>query len=715
MRDLPMRRRTTSRDVLLWGLAWASLAGALATSSQAAEVKFFRTDSKESFSKGTASSVAVSESGELVVGGQVNTVADLEQPYVYTAASSGSGWVLGTGVSGEVLRVSVQGEVEALIPLAEEHVFAVAEADGVLWAGSSPAGQLYRHQGDTWATYAIHGAAEDLYIWAIEPFPGGAYVATGAQGRVLRVSADGDVEDLTGEVDTHVRAILELPGGDLLLGTHGAGKVMLWSEGRAQMLYSAQAPEITALAHDGAGTCFAAEVESPAGWVASAAQAAAAATQNEANGQVTISEVPSSSAGSPRAALLRFACSGGAVERIAEWQGETIFDLAWFDGQLWVGTGAEGKVYRIDEAGVRYLAHDFDNQQVVSLIAADGRLAVVTTNSGSIAVLGAQQASIGEFESAVLDAGQVATPGALAWFGSGEAEFSLRSGQIGVPDDSWGEWTDWRSGSSIDFIDLPPARFFQWRSRLHGDARISRVDLAHRQLNLPPRITELEVLPSGEVLVDSSFNPGQQVYEPTRPARDGIFTGLTAAAERNNGQRTKTLWKAGAQSFRWKGEDPNGDSLRYAIDVRPVSGGAWITVVEDLDDPYYTLDATVLPDGEYRFRLRANDHESNPGEGGAEAEATSSIVVIDHTPPRLGTVSRQGGQVRVEISDQASPLRTIEVSRGGKSWTAVEVVDGSVDEMKEEVVLEAGEDGEFVILRATDWAYNHRSFALPSP
>lgn len=681
----------------------------LASAGEAAEVRFFRTDSKAAFAQGTAHSVSVGKLGELTLGSAVEELASIDQPYVYQAARDGNRWVVATGTAGLVVVVEADGAVTELPPLAEEHVFAVAARDGVVWAGTSPSGQLYRWDGETWTSFAIHRDG-DLYIWALRPFEAGVYVATGAQGRVLRVTVDGEVQDLVGELDAHVRSLRLLPDGSLLAGTEGAGKIVRIVDSDARVLHVAGHPEVTALTDDDSGTCYAATVKSPASWVAGAVQQASAAAATNASATVTVTPGGGEGDGAT-SAVLRFACDGGVVETLDEWEGETVYDLAVYQGDVWLATGQEGKVYRLDSAGTRFLEHDLEESQAVGLLPSADHLGLLTTNGGKLLLADRSPADEGVFESAVFDAGLFSRVGALSWVGEGTPEFSVRSGQTGNPDEGWEEWSDWRSGRSIDFLDVASGRFLQWRARLVPEARLSRVDLAYRQVNVAPRITELEVLAAGEVLVDTSFNPGQQVFEPSRPARDGIFTALKPATEKDS-ERTKTLWKAGARTLRWKAEDQNDDELRYRVEVRPEDGD-WLTVAEDVEASFLTIDATVLPDGAYRFRVTAQDSGSNSDAEALEYSRVTPLVFLDQTAPVLGKVARQEGLIEVEVTDQSSALTSIEVSRGGAEWQPARVADGSVDERSETVIVEIDEESVFVILRVTDQAHNHAVFTVP--
>ena len=210
----------------------------------------------------------------------------------------------------------------------------------------------------------------------------------------------------------------------------------------------------------------------------------------------------------------------------------------------------------------------------------------------------------------------------------------------------------------------------------------------------------------------ASFNPSNQVFEPVHPNRDGIFTTLDTGTPRDD-QRFKTLWKRGYRSLRWEAEDPNEDELIYELSFR-TEGGAegWLPVADELDEDHYGFDATALPDGLYRFRLRAADRAENSLEEPMVAAEVSEPVLIDHTPPALVEVERRDGGLRVEVADAWSPLRSAEVSADGGPWQPLNAADGLLDGRREELLVDRPAEARLLLLRVTDAAFNVVTFDL---
>lgn len=724
------------------------LAIVIVTPLAAAEVKIFRTDNRDAVLAGALDALAVGPLGALELARRVERLAALEEPFVFAAAPHADGWVLGTGNSGKVLLVHRGGRVEELFAAAEPEVFAVHVAgDGSVYAATSPHGKVYRVRD------AQGGGAGDVvfdppdaYVWSLaEDRQGRLLVATGLAGRLYRADprGDGGAEVLYESSDSHVRAVAALADGRVLLGTAGQGLVLELVDGPKKggqtvavaTLYDAVQPEVLGFAVAADGTAYAAALASEASRVdlsttqAPAQSAEAGAGEAQITVMATAGQETLGSRGSgysgPRSLVLKIH-PGGRVEELLTLNDETVHSLLWHADGLWIGTGEEGRLYRW--AGDRLvLERDLEERQITALVAAGDGAAAATTNGAALYQMPGDRVAEGKYTSTVLDAGQVARFGSFLWEGElprgASLELEARSGMSSKPDATW---TPWRAAAhngsgeprELSLAELAEGRYVQYRAILRGDGgsgpQVAATELSYRQRNLKPQIESFEVLAPSEILVPNNFNPQNQAFEPWSPNREGIFTSLRPEKE-TDANRQKTLWKKGYRSLRWTVKDANEDELVYALAFRrDDDSGDWLRIVDELEDASYSFDATVLPDGVYRFRLTASDAPAQANGSALAADKVSEPVVIDHTPPELIAVERAGGELKVELRDALNPLRDAVYSVDAQAWESARTADGLLDGRHETVLLKVPEGARMLLLRVTDAAHNVITFDLLS-
>ncbi len=726
-------RRMTAAVVAACAIGVSLLGATVAAANQ---TRLFRVNSRAGFLQGTLEGIGIDSLGTLRLADQATRLAEIDEPFLLSAATHPRGWVIGTGNSGRVFLVTRGGETELLLAAEEPEIFAVwATADGTVYAGSSPDGRVYRYR-DGEVTVLFEPG--ETYIWSLgESHDGSLLVATGTRGKLFEIDAEGRGSVLFDSEDTHLRSMKVLADGEILLGTAGEGLILKLTPGGAvRTLYDAAHPEVVAFATAPDGSCYAALLASEASLVdlSRASEQEKAEGEEEGEGSDTggagsasvqvVTGVDGEAAGSPvgsrppgfagaRSEVVRISPEG-VVETLVRFQEETVYALIWQRERLWIGTGLEGKVFSIaDHRPV--LEKDVDERQVVALLADSPGPAFATTNAAAVYRLGGRTERTGIYTSATLDAEQVSRFGTLRWLGelpSGTSiEFSFRSGMSAEPDATWTTWTESLAGEEISLGDLSSGRYVQWRARLGADdgrsPSLSEVTLAYRQANLPPTISRLTVLDPGEILVPANFNPARQVYEPASPNRQGIFTTIGPPAAVDREPRLKELWKRGFRTLRWTAEDPNSDRLTYTLSFRPLrSDGTWLTVVEELEDDYYSFDSTVLPDGRYRFKLEAFDRARQDDDERKSATEITEPVLIDHSMPTLVERRESGGRLEVVVEDRWNPLRAAELSVDAREWQRAVPADGLLDGRRETLLLEPPEEGSLLLLRLTDAAFN---------
>ena len=174
-----------------------------------------------------------------------------------------------------------------------------------------------------------------------------------------------------------------------------------------------------------------------------------------------------------------------------------------------------------------------------------------------------------------------------------------------LPDSTWSDWSAPRQGHEISLRDLEPSRYFQWRAELESASEkspeVHAVEISYLQSNQPPQLDELAVLEPGQILVPSNFNPA----EPGVRARLSQSRGDLHHAGGDQGQPGTRSRSGSAASAPCAG--PRATPTRTSSRSPSTCGARTTATVgcameDELEDERYSFDATVLPDGLYRFR-----------------------------------------------------------------------------------------------------------------
>src|SRR5262249_54123957 len=242
--------------------------------------------------------------------------------------------------------------------------------------------------------------------------------------------------------------------GNLIAGTESPGRVFrIDRDAKAFVLLDSSFKEIHAVKLAADGTIYAAAFSGQPGGEDRSAPAVPVTTPEPAprapvptvSAAITgITVVDTTSAGSvtgaapstrprnPKGAIFRIR-PDGLWDTLWEVADDWPFDvLIEGDGSLLVGTGKEGKIFRLsgDPARATLLTRAAA-RQVTSLVRdTAGRVVAGTSNPGKVFALSSGRAATGTYESDVRDAGTVATWGAIRWRATGrpgEVEISTRS------------------------------------------------------------------------------------------------------------------------------------------------------------------------------------------------------------------------------------------------------------------------------------------------
>ena len=728
MRKVPRALAAGAAIVLA---AWAAVAAASPT--------FWTVSTQIDFLKGDVDDLSIDSDGRMFLGPSASLVAETSAPFLWAviAGADGTLWA-GSGNEGQVLKVSKDGKLSTFFDAPELEVHALAPApDGALYVATSPDGKIYRVAAD--GTSKVLFDPEDKYIWSLAvDSSGNLFAGTGDKGIIYKVTPDGQGSRFYRTNAGNVVALAFTKTGDLIAGTESPGRVFrIDAAGKAFVLLDSPFREIHAVRLAEDGTIYAAALNSTQGGDSRAtdppsaepARTPVASVSTEIT-TITVVDSPVGTSTPPQPSRPARRGGRGAIYRIGA---DGLWDTMWDSGEdapydliiepsgsLLVGTGTEGKIFRVsgDPARATLLARATARQVTALLREPSGRIVGAASNPGKLFALSPAPARRGTYESDVRDAGTVASWGVIRWRASanpGEVNVFTRTGNTATPDETWSPWSKPHTSAGGEQIVSPNARYLQWRAVLtangsHAGPVLTSVTTAYLPRNLRPQVSSITVHPAGMVF-QRPFSTGEMEIagfeDNTSDGRAQSQSAASSPASSSTPALGRRIYQKGLQTFVWKAEDQNDDRLQYDVLYRREGETSWRALHRALTDPILVWDTTSVPDGTYFVKVAASDAPSNSPEAALVGELESASVDIDNTAPRIelqpAARSAAGTTLAFIVRDEQSPVQRVEYSLDASRWRVVYPKDGIPDSRREEFAVTLNDsDGRSVIIRATD-------------
>ncbi len=646
----------------------------LSTASEiaAGRTKTWQQHTYDDFAEGESEGVSIAADGALELAPALVELASLEAERVWSMVPNPKGGLyVGTGDSGRLFVIDDKGQATLLFDSPELVLHAlIIGPDGRLYAGSAPDGLIYALDGKGQAETLLQTGSH--YVWDLALVNEQLYAATGEPGRVLKIAKDGSHEVFFAPEDRHVITLLA-HNDHLYAGTSGKGRIYeIDGEGSGRLLFESEQEEIHNLVAGPSGAIFASAIPAP--------------SKGENSHKIP-------------AAVYRVGAEG-AVYPIWEDTEAQLVNLVTAGEHLLLSTSSPARLLRLSTEGRQSLVVQFEHFVPSRLLfGQDGALHLGGAQNAAVSILPKQNRRKGHFESAVEDFAIHARWGVLEWRGSQPADthttVQTRTGNSEEPDKTWSAWSEPLTESG-QTIASPPARFIQYRVELESTRdgttpRLNSIEVNGVQVNLKPRITELQTFP----------------FRPQQSGNGGQSQGAPQAGpgRRNNRPpQAKSL-----RLVRWQAHDPNEDELVYDLYLKGQDQRAWKLVEENIAQTSVLWDTESMPEGQTQLKLVASDHMDNSATERLRDERESAPFAIDNSPPIIALdaqTSADGAIVEVAISDRISAVQkayyTIDY---GEQQYPIAPLDGVFDSRSEKArfAVEALAAGEHVIVvRAID-------------
>jgi sugar lactone lactonase YvrE len=677
----------------------------------------------DEFEKGTPKGVAIRSDGILELAPAFKSLFTTPSTYIWSIASDDQAVYAASGAPARVYRVTADGQSSVIFAPNELQVQSlVVGPDGAIYAATSPDGKVYKitrnasspvakapspapaantapAQGSAQAsvtldpnyTSSLFFDPKTKYIWALAfDSEGRLYVATGDRGEIFRVDRTGASTVFFKSDEAHIRAIIFDRQGNLIAGSDGSGLIYrIAPTGEAFVLYSAPKKEITALAIDQQGNIYAAgagdkrQGPPPAQSPNFGAQSSIPLGTSQpvtinsgvAAATIPLAQIPLPGLGATGSEVYRIA-PDGSPRRIWNSRDDLVYALAFDqDGTLLAGTGNKGRIYAIRGPGQFADLLKASASQIVGFARAPrGGLYVATSNLGKIFLLQDSDEREGSYESDVFDSRIFSRWGRAEVRSRGNVELFARSGNVDNPDRNWSPW------KKVDLqkdpvLDVPSARYVQWRAVLHSGNPAPAVDsvrVAYLSKNVAPEIDDVNVQ------VGYRY-PGTPRIGPQPAANDNSQQGFNTLPSPIRDKESIAV--------RWVARDENDDQLTYSIYYRGDGESRWKLLKNDLSDKFYSFETGLLPDGGYTIRVVASDAPSHSPDEALTAAKESPRFEVDTTPPTVQNLQAvlDNGQIHVTFgaSDTFSAVQNAEFSVDAGDWQFVAPV-GEISDSRQE-------------------------------
>ncbi|HLK40178.1 MAG TPA: hypothetical protein VKU41_25660 [Polyangiaceae bacterium] len=675
--------------VAVGSVAVASLA---AGDAGAVGTRTFELDTLDKLSGGDVHGVAVGSDGVVRPGWTVGT-APLPTDAGTTAgcalALADGSVLVGTGPSGGGKVVRVANDHASVFADTKEsavNALAIGRTGAVFAATTS--GRIYRVSAGKAEPFATLPDVGNVFALAFDKTGTALFAGTGPDGKVFRVEPDGSSSVYFKTDDPFAVSLAVGDDGAVYAGTSGKGLLYrITAAGRATVLYDFPGEDVHAVATAPGGALYAIVNEEASGSTSESSESSS--THRNTGGRNPAGPATIQRAKPGKGSLWRFDARG-RPERMMHHDDFHYVSLAVDErGAPYVGTGAEGRIYTVDETHDVSMVSHSDERQIGAIVL--GARAKVYVGSDPAVVH--RVLSVGGpdavWTSKTLDAGLRARFGRVGWRGTGALEVSTRTGDTVTPDGTWSAWSAPIAEGSA--ATSPAGRFVQIRARLtNGASSIADVTMAFVTENLRAVVTEITAHEKGAAARETKEGVVQSGADT--PKHDSVI------------------------HVTWKVDNPDSDELRYRVQFRQEGRARWLDATspdDTLTKPELDWDTAALPEGKYRLRVDASDEMSNPPSDVTHHALESAPLLVDNTPPTFKTLTMQGRRLRAEVVDGAGPIARVEVALDGRlEWRPLAAADGLFDAPTEAVdvdltpLLAAAPGPHVVAVRAFDAAGN---------
>jgi hypothetical protein len=649
-------------------------------------------DQKEDFLKGRLKGLSISSDGFLFLApAQRKIKAPPEEFYLSLFLDNAGNIYLGTGHNGKIYKIDTFGNYKLIFDAPEMDVYCLTmDGKGNLYAGTSPNGRVYKITPDGKGSEFFN--PEGRYIWDMIWHNNYLWIGVGEGGGIYKVNNQGKGEIFFRCPQNHILCLRINNKGEILAGTGSKGLVYKFtSTGTPSVLFESPYEEIRDLIVDKEGNIFVAaggrtpkRIELPIKR-SPVLQDTSITVKADVSSEIKVA--PPGTLTQPGALYKIY--SDGRSELIWSSLKNSLYSIAFFsqEKEIILATGNEGRIFSVKPNNKKVdLINQQECEQIYKIVNFNNKIYFITNNPSYLFSLLPEQGLEGEYLSEVMDAGAISKWGKIIWDAITPEGTSIqlftRTGNSKDPGPGWSDWSPPYQKSQEKIFSLK-ARFIQIKAILKSSIKgktpqLRSLVLFYQQMNMPPEITKIELLPPNKVYIKP-------------PSTEQEIWGLEKSTIKKSSKvkiSPKVLTRKGFQTIKWEAKDPNGDTLIYTLYIKSEEENKWRILKENYTDNIFTFETISLPDGKYRIKIKVSDFIDNPLGDELTTEKISDLFTIDNTPPEIKNlvVKRKGSKLEVSFTtkDNESYIQKVEYLIRPNRWKIIFPIDEICDSQEEQ-------------------------------
>ncbi|MYG00426.1 hypothetical protein F4212_15025 [Candidatus Poribacteria bacterium] len=684
-------------------LIHASLASAVTTS-------LWEQHQRTDFEAGKIKNISVSSQGDARLSMKIDGFSKVDEAQVWALAEDSEGNIYaGTGNEGKIYKISADGKtMDLYYDSPEVEIYSLAiDADDNLYAGTGPDGLIYKITDASTPPTTILSEG-DKYVWAMHlDDDGNLFAVTGDEGKVYKITPDGESSVFYDAEEKNLVSLVATDDGGFYVGSSGNGIIYkIDADGNANVVYQAKEKDVRNLVMDSNGDVYASLITS----VPQDRSGRTTSARPSRGPSVPAPQAPGSGPPRENKSFIYKLHPDGTVALVWSSTEPLISSIVLEEeNKLLVGTGSDGKLYRVDtETGHFEAIGKCSSKHIVGILKTknsdDMKTILAAGDAGKLFALTSTRVEEGTIESSVHDAQSLSRWGKLSWEADIEEgtsiTFATRTGNTRKPDDTWNKWSEELTTPEGSQIPNADAQYIQWRAKFTTtdpgkSPTLKKVVLASAQTNVEPRFTSISVGSGG------SSSSARSSSGPPSPSSSSRSSSAAASPKR---------WK-----IEWKVEDANKDTLQYTVYYSADGEENWQLLKKELTSSSYDWDITSIADGKYKIKVVATDKLSNPVGWEKSAKKESAPFTIDNTDPDVGEINVEPNgngtfKITCDVSDMMNTVqKAVYKIDNDEQWKVIFPDDGIFDSKAETLLLETGklpEGTHSITIRVTDKAQN---------